>query len=656
MRARSTPPVVLALFIALTLAWSWPLPTELASRIAFDPGDPFLNTWILWWNAQVTPFSREWWNPPIFYPMTGGLALSESLAGIAIFTTPFIHLGATPALAYNVALLLSCTLSGFFTYLLVRRLSGSEGAAVCAGLAYAFAPFRAGQLSHLQVLTSQWLPLALLGLHGYIEHGRRRWLVLFAVSWVIQSLSNGYYLLFAPALFACWIAWFTIRPRRWRQAVEIVTAWGMSSLALLPVLVEYHSVHRALGLSRPVGEILVFSGRLSSFLNPPPMLAFWPSHPARTVEDFLFPGLTIVLVVLAALPLALGRRTPDGGSRNTRSAFVFYVLAALLMAAMTLGPARPEAGVVGWLKPYQWLMLLPGFDGVRVPLRFAMLMTLCLAIAGGLGLAAVAPVHRAWRCAILAVVACGLMIDGAIQPLTGSTPPGRIELPPVPAATVLELPPDNTVVNVGAMFRSMSHRMPLVNGYSGHVPRHYDILCRSLRRFDPSALIELARGRTLLLLVAERNDPGRDVRRLIESIPGIERGIVTGAGMSYVLPAQPTLRRPRGGTPYTFRAQREPGEHVSLDLGSTRVIRSLEFAARNRYRSVGRRITVEVSDDGTNWVHAWEDWTAGAALAGALEDQVLVPVRLLLPDITTRHLRIHPMQDWILDQLAILGP
>ena len=42
-----------------------------------------------------------------------------------------------------LVLLLSCALSGFFTYLLVRRLTGSEGAALCAGLAYAIAPFRA---------------------------------------------------------------------------------------------------------------------------------------------------------------------------------------------------------------------------------------------------------------------------------------------------------------------------------------------------------------------------------------------------------------------------------------------------------------------------------------------------------------------------------
>ncbi len=93
-----------------------------------------------------------------------------------------------------------------------------------------------------------------------------------------------------------------------------------------------------------------------------------------------------------------------------------------------------------------------------------------------------------------------------------------------------------------------------------------------------------------------------------------------------------------------------------LDLGETRVIRSLEFPIRERYRSIGRRIALETSADGINWTPAWEDWTAGAALAGALEDQIRVPVRLALPDLSTPYLRIHPLQDWILEDLEVIGP
>jgi F5/8 type C domain len=648
------PLIVLACFAALSVVWTWPLVRQLSSRIAFDPGDPLLNTWILWWNSQAVPFTEEWWSPPIFYPMRGALALSEHLAGIGFFTTPLLLLGGTPALAYNIALLLSYTLSGFFTYLLVLRLTGSTPAAVCAGLAYAFAPFRAGQLSHLQVLTSQWLPLLLLGLHAFIDTGRRRWLVVFAIALVLQGLSNGYYLLFAPVLIALWIGWFAIARRQWRQVAAIAVACLIASLALLPTVLEYRSVHGALGLTRGRTEIMRFNAKPGSFLNPPRMLAFWPPRDVPTVEDFLFPGVTMTAVVIGGLGFIAWSRKRT--APHQRSTFLFYVVATVFMAALTFGPAAPDAGALGWLRPYGWLVHLPGFSGLRVPVRFAMLMALSLAVAGGLALEMILPAPRSRRLLAAMAIAVGIGIDGFMKPVGVTAPPGRVELPDVPAATVLELPPDDTTVSVGAMFRSIAHGRPLINGYSGYIPTHYGILCQSLRRNDPSAVIELARGRTLLIIISERRDRSGYFRRLIESIPGIQRGDISGAGIWYVLRAQPRDRRPYGGTAYSFTHTMLPRSQVVLDFGASRVVRSLEFTLRDRWREFGRRFAIETSTDGVTWQTVWEDWTAGPAIAGALEDQRRVPVQLVLPDVTTRYLRLHPVQDWLMDGMVVRGP
>jgi hypothetical protein len=326
------------------------------------------------------------------------------------------------------------------------------------------------------------------------------------------------------------------------------------------------------------------------------------------------------------------------------------------MAALTFGPAAPDDGWRGWLKPYEYLMLLPGYNGVRVPVRFAMLMALCLSVAAGIGLAAIAPVRRRLAGAVAVVVVIGLGIDGAIEPLNGSPPPGRVAIPRVPGAAVLELPPDDTSVSVGAMFRSISHRLPLVNGYSGHIPVHYDILSQSLRRDDPSGILELARGRPLLLLVAERNDRAGDFRRRVEAIPGVTAGEITGAGASFVLPAQPRDPPAIGTTPLPFASTLLPREHAVLDLGAPRTVRTLEFPLRNRYPDYGRRIAVEISDDGQAWTTAWEGWTAGPAIRGALEDALVVPMRFALLDIHARYLRIHPAPDWLVDGLRVLGP
>ena len=53
-------------------------------------------------------------------------------------------------------------LSAFGMFLFVRELTGSRSAAFLAGVAYGFAPYRFGTLSHLQVLSSMWMPFAWL--------------------------------------------------------------------------------------------------------------------------------------------------------------------------------------------------------------------------------------------------------------------------------------------------------------------------------------------------------------------------------------------------------------------------------------------------------------------------------------------------------------
>jgi hypothetical protein len=285
-----------------------------------------------------------------------------------------------------------------------------------------------------------------------------------------------------------------------------------------------------------------------------------------------------------------------------------------------------------------------------------MLMALCLSVAGGIGLGLLLPLARVRRTLTVAAVMAAIAADGAIDPVGVSTPPGRIDLPRVPAAAVLELPPDSVPVSIGAMHRSISHGLPLINGYSGYIPPHYDILSQSLRRDDPSAVLELARGRTLLILIAEQNDPAGYFRRLIERIPGVTRQHATSAGILHVLPAQPRDRRPPGGVPYTFSSMALPRSHFVLDLGSPRVVRTLEFPLRNRFSDLDSRIAIETSDDQRDWKTVWEDWTAGAALAGALEDPRRIPVRLILPDVRARYLRIHPARDWLIDELSVLGP
>lgn len=656
---------ILLAFLVLAIAWTWPLARYLSSRIPHDPGDPIFNVWLLWWNAHAVPFTERWWNPPMFFPMRGALALSEHLAGLGLITTPLQLLHASPLAAYNTALILSFALSGFFTFLLVRRLIPTQCdevtrnvSAVSAALAYGYGPYRAGQLAHLQVLTSQWMPLALLSMHAYIEEGQSRWLACFAAAWIVQALSNGYYLLYFPVLVALWLVWFVDWRGRGSRGVALIGTFAVASLLLVPILIKYVAVQRSLRLVRTAEEIAFFSATPASFLKASGMLAFWRSSAANSTEDFLFPGVAPIALVGLGFIAAVwsGTRRPDAQSpdRTTRSTFVFYAGAAVLMWALALGPATP--GSLAWLHPYTLLTYLPGFDGLRVPARFAMLATLCIAVAAGLAFSMIVPRSRGLSSLAATLAIVGLLADGWMQAMPLLPPPGRVVLPSGANRAVLELPADEGAVGVAAMYRQTQHGLPLINGYSGHTPPHYVILSAALRRGDPSVITELARGRSLVILVKQTFDSGGSMDSLVRDLPGIESHGGSSGGQIYVLPALPPRRIAPDGETWAAMIRDVGRDTVAIDLGQPRVVRTIGFPLRWHYREIGRRLTIEGSSDGHTWSTLWEDWTGGPALAAALVDPFDVPVRITMADVATRYLRVHPIPPSLRHELRVYGP
>jgi hypothetical protein len=660
MAVRSAPAVAgrtasiaaLAGFTALAIVWTWPVAAHLTTRIPHDLGDPLLNTWILWWNAQAVPLTEQWWSPPVLWPMPGALALSEHLLGLSVVSTPLQLAGASAIAAYNVSLLLSYALSGFFAYLLAARLTGSRAAGLCAGLAFGFSPYRAGQLAHLQVLASQWMPLVLLALHAYIETGARRWLAIFALAWLLQALSNGYYLIIFPITIALWMIWFVPWRTKWRAGIAIAMVWIASSLPLVPIIAKYRVVHTELGLGRTLSDARNFSATASSLFQPPPLLALWPDGSAPNSELYLFPGITMpLLLIVAAVVFVTSMRTTEARSAaRSRAPAIFYAGAAIVMWACAFGPG--DGGASTFLRPYSYLAALPGFGELRAVSRFAMPASLCAAVAAAYALDLLSRSWARQRVAIASIVMAGLIVDGLTIAIPTMTPPSRVAVSS-PEAAVIEIPPDSTYVNLAAMYRSTSHHHPLVNGYSGHVPPHYEILMLALARGDTSALIPFARRRPLVILVHDAQDPGREYRQMIEAIPGIEAQGPIAGGVSFVLPRQADPGRPPLG-PIVPATVRESGRfQLDFDLGDARSFSAIEIEVGDRYPDLAARLRLQTSDEGSEWRDVWSDWTGGAALEAALTDPRGVPIRIDTPGARGRFLRVYPASEWMKQGLKI---
>src|SRR4051812_33216721 len=373
-----------ALYLALTVVLTWPLALHPGSLVPHDPGDPLLNTWIMSWNARILPLTPAWWNAAQFFPAQGATAFSEHLLGLSVLTTPIILLTGNPLLAYNVAFFASFVLCALSAYALTFRIARRHDAALVAGLAFAFAPYRMSQLAHVQVLSAYWMPLALLGLHGYFEDHRDRWLWLFAAGWLMQALTCGYYLFYLSVLVALWLLWFAAGREPWRRLARVMFAWAAAALVMTPVLYGYWKFQRAYGMRRWPNEIIEFSADVASVLKAPDDVRLWGwlsvvDHP----ESALFPGLTIVLLVLGGL--AAGWSTAARAHvRGPRVARILVIVSVVLFAIA----ASPLYFGAWKFSPFGLRLL--SVAPPHKPLSVALLL---LAIAGALH----PSVRAAWR-------------------------------------------------------------------------------------------------------------------------------------------------------------------------------------------------------------------------------------------------------------------
>ena len=113
-----------------------------------------------------------------------------------------------------------------------------------SGVAFAFLPYRVAQLPHLQMLMFGWMPIGLWALHRFFRSGSRSVLAIFVVAFLLQGLSNLYFLYFFTLPVALVIAFELIRrPPSWgRRVAELAVASVLILLVLAPVGLAYYEV------------------------------------------------------------------------------------------------------------------------------------------------------------------------------------------------------------------------------------------------------------------------------------------------------------------------------------------------------------------------------------------------------------------------------
>jgi hypothetical protein len=474
---------VLVGFAGLAAVCTWPLVAQIGTALPGDLGDPLFSAWVLGWvSERLRDGLRGFWDAPIFFPARGTLALSEHYFGVAVLVAPVYWLTGNAVATYNAGILVAYTLAGCGMYLLARSLTGSRFAAAIAGVVYAFAPYRADHLSHLQVLSSGWMPISLWGLHRFLARGSTGGLTVFAGAFVMQALSNGYFLYFLSFTAALVVLFhLDVIRARWRIVLpQLAAAAVVILLVLSPFVWAYLRLRAETGVARTYSDLLNFSADVASYLVPADIVRFYEWLPNRWIqgpqipERQLFPG--IVAVALAVFGSWAGVRGWKG--KTVR----LYIAIGLLGFVLSLGPEPSfwgsRGGAVG---PYlAFARIVPGMNGLRAPARSSILVFLSLSVLAAVGASRLFErLDDRRRLAAATALALMAAVEGWIAPvpMVPFDPRGRQDdraaytwLARQPPGGTLELPILSWSLHptLTYQFATLLHGHQIVNGYSGY--------------------------------------------------------------------------------------------------------------------------------------------------------------------------------------------
>jgi len=312
------------------------------------------------------------------YLFSGFPLFADSESGI-FYLPNFIGYYLPTLAAFNYSIFLHYLAMALFTYMYARVIKLSKAASTFAALAFTFGGFSIAHLGHMNVLTSlAWFPLILYLVEKGLQKDSYAYFLGAGLVLGVQFLAG---FLMIP-LFVMTIAFFYVlfypRRNRWsrrglfRAAGMLVVLGGVGfGLGAIQNLPSYYLVNASVrdgGLSVVSSNLFNFPPtNLISFIFPRffggPKTYYW--GPWNFVELYGYVGI----LPLALAPVALFKKR----SWHTK----FYFWAGLTALVISFG----EMGLL-----YTFVHKLPGYNVLKDPARFVLIVDFALVILAAIGL------------------------------------------------------------------------------------------------------------------------------------------------------------------------------------------------------------------------------------------------------------------------------
>ena len=341
--------LIIVAFCLFTATLTWPYVTRLRDAVV-DPGDPYLISWIIWWDFHQTftdPLNL--FHANVFYPYRYTLAFSEHSYGIAMLFFPLFALGLRPLTVHAIAMFFGFALSGYAAFRLARTLTGSYGIAWVAGIIFAFIPYRFNMMSQLAYLFSPWVPLLFEALVLFVRERSRGRTIWLGVAFLMSGLTTISWFTLSLLPFGLSAAVLLTRYRLWRERafwLRGAAALGVAALALIPFMAPYYIASKLYGFTRSIEDVKVQSAWPIHWFSVEARNKFWSSFGSNLHEGWkfkLFPGLLPVLLSLAAVllvePLKRHRQSGDESPAQKKSPVWLdaFIVCAFVVSVFAIG-------------------------------------------------------------------------------------------------------------------------------------------------------------------------------------------------------------------------------------------------------------------------------------------------------------------------------
>jgi hypothetical protein len=468
--------------LLLSVVMTWPLASGLGRLGRTTTMDGLYSIWNISWVAHaIITDPLHLLEANIFYPHRHTLTFSEANILGGVVAVPVWWLTHNPYAALNAALLFAFSSSCIGMWLLARRLSGSSGAAGVSAVLFAFCPYFFSHSAHIQLLMGGGIPLSLLALHRVVDAPSARRGCVLGAAIGGQALACAYYGIFAGLMVGYAAIFFAASRRLWKVrhfwtalAIGAVTA----VLGVLPLFLPYLAMQQEEGFRRSLADALRYSATPGSYFASPAHAHQWLIPIARRLgwhaDEVLFPGLLALALGTAGFVLVLRTRVsvPEPARAGRETALLYGSLGALSIWA-SLGPPA-------WLYTAMF-HAIPLFTFLRAPSRFGLIAAFALALLASFAVRRL--LDTVPRTAALAAVALAVvgLVELNVLPFPWEraipVPPAYALLAQMPKAPVAEFPFYGERIayplHAQYMVLSTTHWMPLVNGYSDHIPQDF---------------------------------------------------------------------------------------------------------------------------------------------------------------------------------------